>query len=687
MRRIIIGVLISMLVLSSGMGAFTSATTQKKSIDPEPIADYSHNVLGEFFTLTTCVPCKYSHTALKNIYAAGWHPFYYVTYVSDKNNNSNQRKNELNVYGSPTEVWDGGYKYNIGGSGETETEMEKFNISIIQCGARTVKDIDIDMDVEWLGAVNNHPEDGETGVPIEVVFNWTISEFRIDINVTNNEPSYYYNGHVHIQTTEVESEWWNDKFGFPYTFEFKSYAFNGDVPLNAGQTWSKTIYYDGCDHNDADNPPRYFDHIDEDNIQVIASVFNKNNSKYVDECIGVRIGENTDPKKFDVYFGDTNPPPKVISNGSAPKYDPPGNLNWTTTYYWKVDVWNNLGEFRPGKVWSFTTRGNDPPNEPINPNPYNGSTTAPINVNLSWFCNDPDGDDLTYDIYFEEFDPFDDPELVKSGHIGRSYDPSPLDTLDFDTKYEWQIVAWDEYGLNSTGEIWWFQTEPNYPPNPATNLRPKNGANGVPVNATLKWNGSDPNEGDTLRYDVYFGLYDPPTKQTTKQLEREYDPYEEDDMQLYETYYWKIGTWDKSGEYSETAVHSFKTGVNYEPTDPVINGPSEGGTGVKYDFKFVSTDPEDNLIKYTVEWGDGTTNQTTLVPNGTEVTLSHSWATKDTYTIRARATDEFGAHSDWKEHKIKIPRNKVIGQNNLILNWLSERFPYMFQMLKYLLEL
>jgi hypothetical protein len=30
---------------------------------------YSHDILGEFFTLTTCVPCKYSHRALKYLYA------------------------------------------------------------------------------------------------------------------------------------------------------------------------------------------------------------------------------------------------------------------------------------------------------------------------------------------------------------------------------------------------------------------------------------------------------------------------------------------------------------------------------------------------------------------------------------------------------------------------------------------
>ena len=97
MKRIIIGVLISMLVLSSGMGAFSAAVTPKRPTEPEPIEDrdYSHNILGEFFTMTTCVPCKYSHRALVNLYEGEYHPFYYITYVYNKNNHSKMRKTEL----------------------------------------------------------------------------------------------------------------------------------------------------------------------------------------------------------------------------------------------------------------------------------------------------------------------------------------------------------------------------------------------------------------------------------------------------------------------------------------------------------------------------------------------------------------------------------------------------------------
>jgi len=697
MRRIIIGVLICMLVLSTGMGAFSSEIIPKKPTEPEPIdRDYSHTILGEFFTMTTCVPCKYSHQALKELYAEGYHPFYYITYVYNKNNNSRMRKNELNIIASPTTKFDGGYDTITGGE-SVEREKGRFNESILECAARTVNDIDISLNVEWLGAVNQYPEDGQTLVPIEDLLTWTVSEMKIDVEVKNNESSEY-NGHLHIQITENESAWWLDKFGNPYTHEFKDYAYNGDVTLSAGETFSETIYWDGCDYNDADNPPRYFSHIKQDNILVIATVFDKDNNKYVDDVAGVHTGgfhagKFTDPKTFDVYFGDINPPPKVISNGTAVKYNPPGDLNWSTTYYWKIDVWNAADEKTPGEVLEFTTRGNVAPVDPEPGYPKNNSEYVPTDTNLTWSCGDPNGDDVTYDVYFGKHDPFNPwkPELVANNVTIPEYDPTPYGTLEFITEYEWKIVAWDEYGLRTEGDVWKFKTEPNYPPNPAKDPRPPNGASDVPINAILYWNGSDPNSGDTLKYDVYFGLYEPPTQQTSNQSNAFYDPYgPTGDMQLFETYYWKIVTWDRLGEHKSTKVWSFTTGKNPRPTDPEIDGPTEGKVDVLYNFTFVSDDVNNDSIKYEIDWdGDNIVDETTeLYPHAQPVTRSHSWPEKKTYKIRIRAIDEYDEPSEhWSEHQIKIPRSRSVAGNHNIFNWLFERYPNLFPLLRYLFGL
>ena len=105
---------------------------------------------------------------------------------------------------------------------------------------------------------------------------------------------------------------------------------------------------------------------------------------------------------------------------------------------------------------------NHPPNAPNSPNPKNGATGISIDVTLSWQCSDPDGDTLTYDIYFGTSS---NPPLVASGITSTSYTPG---TLSYSTTYYWRVVAKDEYGAITSSETWHFTTEaaPSPPPSP-----------------------------------------------------------------------------------------------------------------------------------------------------------------------------------------------------------------------------
>jgi hypothetical protein len=65
---------------------------------------------------------------------------------------------------------------------------------------------------------------------------------------------------------------------------------------------------------------------------------------------------------YDVYFGTdqtavtnaTNVDPEFMGNQDTVTYDPPGNLGFLTTYYWRIDSVNGTGT-TGGDVWSFTT--------------------------------------------------------------------------------------------------------------------------------------------------------------------------------------------------------------------------------------------------------------------------------------------------------------------------------------------
>jgi hypothetical protein len=330
-----------------------------------------------------------------------------------------------------------------------------------------------------------------------------------------------------------------------------------------------------------------------------------------------------------------------------------------------------------GPIWSFTTRGNDPPNEPSNPDPYDGETDVNITTGLDWTSIDPDGDDVTYDVYFGKNS---NPPKVKSNKTGSWYNPG---LLDFDTTYYWKIVAWDIFNYSSSGSIWSFTTEENLPPLEPTDPDPGNGDIDVNIDADLSWTGGDPNSGDTVTYDVYFGTSTTPPKVVSNQSIRLYDP---GTMDLNTTYYWKIVSWDSQDASTNGAIWHFTIESNTPPEAPDIDGSTKGNPGTSYEYGFTSIDPNDNNIAYyVVDWGDDTGEETITGPfaSGEEATASHTWSAKDTYIIKAKSVDSLGAESEWGTLEISIPKNKQT-ISSLFLQFIQnliQRFPILEQII------
>jgi len=96
----------------------------------------------------------------------------------------------------------------------------------------------------------------------------------------------------------------------------------------------------------------------------------------------------------------------------------------------------------------------------------------------------------------------------------------------------------------------------NHAPNTPSNPDPDDGATGVSIDKVLSWSGGDPDSGDTVTYDVYFGTINPPLKKSSNQSGTSYDPGTLD----YETtYYWKIVAWDNHGASIPGPIWQFTT--------------------------------------------------------------------------------------------------------------------------------
>jgi hypothetical protein len=81
--------------------------------------------------------------------------------------------------------------------------------------------------------------------------------------------------------------------------------------------------------------------------------------------------------------------------------------------------------------------------------------------------------------------------------------------------------------------------------------------------------------------------------------------------------------------------------------------------GVTAEYSAQTTDPDDDIIRYIFDWGDGKTDQTDFIPSGVTINLSHTWAEKGIYDIRVKARDIYGAESDWSE-----PLSVTVENNN-----------------------
>ncbi len=120
--------------------------------------------------------------------------------------------------------------------------------------------------------------------------------------------------------------------------------------------------------------------------------------------------------------------------------------------------------------------------------------------------------------------------------------------------------------------------------------------------------------------------------------------------------------WDE--EYTFDPVdYCFKTyGFNNNPPEkPTIEGPPSGKARTAYDYYFCSSDPDGDDINYYVDWGDES-GEVRLGPyaSNTCITVSHTWTSDGTYTIKAKAQDFNQAESEWATFSVSMPKSKNI---------------------------
>ncbi len=223
-------------------------------------------------------------------------------------------------------------------------------------------------------------------------------------------------------------------------------------------------------------------------------------------------------------------------------------------------------------------------------------------------------------------------------------------------------------------------SEANDPPNtPGTPLGPT--TLGVGESGTYSTSATDP-EGDQVQY--RFDWDDGTISDWTDLVNSGATASQDYSWDTVGAYVVKAQARDEQGGTSDWSS-GLAVVVNDPPATPDIDGETNGKVGTEHEYTFVSTDPNGDMIKYIIDWGDNTTDTTELYDSGVTATISHTWNTKGTYIIKAKAADEHDAESDWGTLEVAMPRDKIT--INSLLSRLLERFPNAFPLLRHLLGL
>ena len=146
-------------------------------------------------------------------------------------------------------------------------------------------------------------------------------------------------------------------------------------------------------------------------------------------------------------------------------------------------------------------------------------------------------------------------------------------------------------------------------------------------------------------------------------------------------------TYNSISEWSEPAIINIV--LNQPPNTPTISGEQNGNVGTEYEYTFNAVDPDDDNVKYHIDWDDGDTETTDFFSSGTDVKVKHTWTNQDTYIIRVTAEDTHGLIGPEGTLTVTMPRNRAI-MNIPFLQFLQnflQQYPILYQLLLRFLQL
>jgi hypothetical protein len=259
------------------------------------------------------------------------------------------------------------------------------------------------------------------------------------------------------------------------------------------------------------------------------------------------------------------------------------NLKFTTTYYWRAAVKNNIDTSGWGPTWSFTTLSTI-----SNTAPSNGASNQNTSVTTNWSSMSGN----TGYLYELDTTPNFNSALFLSGTTITNSSQMNLSDLWFGTTYYWRAAVRNSTDTSGWGSTWSFTTRDGI-----NNFSPNNVSNNQATTLTLDWSSMTGNTGYLYELDttpnfnssLYVG------NSTSTNISQVLIS----DLYFGTIYYWRAAVKNNIDTSSWSTTYSFRTtdGVlNLSPSNaattasinPALDWTSSGGnTGYLYEIDTV----------------------------------------------------------------------------------------------------
>ncbi|MFC1525037.1 fibronectin type III domain-containing protein [Planctomycetota bacterium] len=246
---------------------------------------------------------------------------------------------------------------------------------------------------------------------------------------------------------------------------------------------------------------------------------------------------------------------------------PGDNLDYDTTYYWKVQAVNTLGSTWSDD-WNFKT--GIPPSVPELVSPVSGTTGQVMPVTLNWNDAATGSPPITYQLQIDDNSNFASPEINQTGLASSQYTASS--GLSGGTVYFWRVRAVNHLDTSAWSDPVWNFTTWNQASIP--NLTsPNDEDTDQSLTLTLKWDDSSGTQPITYTLQVDDnGAFSSPEIDETNMSITQYAVTGIDNLDYDTTYSWRVMAHNAFGSSNWSDVRTFTTVI--PASVPLLTSPA-----------------------------------------------------------------------------------------------------------------